>query len=50
MKKLKVSYKIEYLPNARSHLMLERYPNIMYVALFRTAERELKYKWCKICR
>lgn len=38
-------YPIEIYPGPRSDRMLDTKPNIMYFSIFRTPEREDKYKW-----
>ena len=39
------TYPIEIFPGPRSDRMLDTLPNIMYFSIFRTPEREEKYKW-----
>lgn len=39
------AYPIEIFPGPRSDRMLDTLPNIMYFSIFRTPEREEKYKW-----
>lgn len=38
-------HSIEIYPGARGHMMLDKGPGVMYFSLFRTPEREHKYKW-----
>ncbi len=45
MKDLNVNYGIKQYPDARLHLMLENEKGIMAYVLFRTPEREHKFKW-----
>ncbi len=45
MKELNVNYPIELLPGARGEDMLNRDPHVMNFSLFRTTERENRYKW-----
>ncbi len=45
MKKLGVNHQIKFYPDARVHRMLENEKGILVYVLFRTEEREDKYKW-----
>lgn len=45
MDELGESYPIAAYPGARGDRMLDTMPNVMYFSLFRTPEREEKYKW-----
>ncbi len=45
MKDLNINYGIKKYPDARLHRMLENEKGIMAYVLFRTPEREHKYKW-----
>ncbi|MCP4162757.1 MAG: transporter substrate-binding domain-containing protein [Deltaproteobacteria bacterium] len=45
MKKLGVNHQINFYPDARVHRMLENEKGILCFVLFRTEEREDKYKW-----
>lgn len=45
MEELNVKIDIELLPGARSLLLLNKADNVMNFSLFRTKERENKYKW-----
>lgn len=45
MEELNVSYPVEIYPGARGKRMLNTLPNVMHFSLFRTPEREAKYKW-----
>ncbi|WP_108650855.1 substrate-binding periplasmic protein [Dongshaea marina] len=45
MKQLGEEHKIELLPGARGERLLDYEPNVMNFSLFRTREREPRYKW-----
>ena len=45
IKKLNLKYKIQILPAARLHRLIKDEAYIMSFSLFRTKERENKYKW-----
>ncbi|WP_415882293.1 substrate-binding periplasmic protein [Neptuniibacter sp. QD34_54] len=45
MNELGEQYPISIYPGARGDRMLETLPNVMYFSLFRTPEREDKFKW-----
>lgn len=45
MEEMGVHHEIAVYPGARGELMLDTLPNIMSFSLFRTPEREHKYKW-----
>ncbi|WP_019615399.1 substrate-binding periplasmic protein [Psychromonas ossibalaenae] len=45
MQELGEDHQINVFPGARGMLMLENMPNVMNFSLFRTPEREDKYKW-----
>ncbi len=45
MKDLNVNYEIIQYPDARLHRMMEKEKGVMAYVLFRTPERENKYKW-----
>ncbi|MCP4161844.1 MAG: ABC transporter substrate-binding protein [Deltaproteobacteria bacterium] len=45
MSDLGVNYEINQYPDARVHSMLQSHKGIMAYVLFRTTEREKKYKW-----
>ena len=45
LQELNLSYKIQVLPGARGEKLLDEGAQIMILSLFRTAEREKKYKW-----
>jgi len=45
MEELYVSYPIQILPGARGEIMLDEGPHVMIFSLFRTPERENRYKW-----
>jgi len=45
MTELGESYPIAIYPGARADRMLDTLPNVIYFSLFRTPEREDKYKW-----
>jgi polar amino acid transport system substrate-binding protein len=45
MDELGEEHKITVYPGARAHMMLEKLPRVMSFSLFRTPEREEKYKW-----
>lgn len=45
MAELGEQYPIEIFPGARGEKMLDTLPNILHFSLFRTPEREKKYKW-----
>jgi len=45
MTELGEKHPIEIYPGARGEMMLDKMPNIMNFSLFRTPERESRYKW-----
>ncbi len=45
LKELSLSYEIQLLPGARGEKLLDEGSRVMNFSLFRTSEREKKYKW-----
>lgn len=45
MRKIGVTYPIKLYPGGRGELLLDNEPNILSFSLFRTPEREKRYKW-----
>ncbi len=45
IKKLNLSYEVQLLPGARGEKLLDEGSHVMNFSLFRTSERETRYKW-----